>query len=103
MKPGYKTTEFWLTFGTFIASGLYLLGVINSEIRDSLTFTSHHTIESIGLIIAQVAVIIKYISSRKEEKTKAIYEAEKTKRCKITKSRRKKKTKEVSDEPTGEN
>lgn len=59
-KPAYKTTEFWVTLGTFISSGLFLLGSIGADTRDTLTSVSHHVIESIALIIAQVAVYLNY-------------------------------------------
>lgn len=31
MKAGYKTTEFWVTIGSFVISMLIMLGVLTNE------------------------------------------------------------------------
>lgn len=101
IKSGYKTTEFWLTVGTFITSGLFLLGVIGPDTRDSLTGTSHQTVETISMVIAQSAVLVRYISARKAEKQRAIHEREKSKRIRTYRKKRKKKA--TTNEPPREN
>ena len=69
IKPGYKTSEFWFTVVSFIFSGLYLLGVIgdNSQKEDLIRDVSHG-VESVILIGGQLAILWKYINSRKEIK-----------------------------------
>ena len=66
MKPGYKTSEFWFTLVSFIFSGFYLVGLIsdNSHKEDLIRDVSHG-VESIILIGGQLAILYKYINSRK--------------------------------------
>ena len=68
-KPGYRTSEFWFTVVSFIFSGLYLVGLIgdNSQKEDLIRDVSHG-VESIILIGGQLAILWKYINSRKEIK-----------------------------------
>lgn len=69
IKPGYRTSEFWFTVVSFIFSGLYLLGIIgdNSQKEDLIRDVSHG-VESVILIGGQLAILWKYINSRKEIK-----------------------------------
>lgn len=69
IKPGYRTSEFWFTVVSFIFSGLYLVGVIgdNSQKEDLIRDVSHG-VESVILIGGQLAILYKYINSRKEIK-----------------------------------
>lgn len=69
VKPGYKTSEFWFTAVSFVFSGLYLIGLIgdNSQKEDLIRDVSHG-VESIILIGGQLAILWKYINSRKEIK-----------------------------------
>jgi hypothetical protein len=68
-KPGYKTSEFWFTVVTFIFSGLYLLGIItDSSQKEELIGNVSHAVESCILIGGQLAILWKYINSRKEIK-----------------------------------
>jgi|688.fasta_scaffold472461_2 hypothetical protein len=69
IKPGYRTSEFWFTLVSFLFSGLYLLGLIgdNSQKEDLIRDVSHG-VESIILIGGQLAILWKYINSRKEIK-----------------------------------
>lgn len=70
LKPGYRTSEFWFTLVSFLFSGLYLLGIIgdNSQKEDLIRDVSHG-VESVILIGGQLAILFKYINSRKEIKT----------------------------------
>ena len=70
IKPGYRTSEFWFTLVSFLFSGLYLLGIIgdNSQKEDLIRDVSHG-VESVILIGGQLAILFKYINSRKEIKT----------------------------------
>jgi hypothetical protein len=69
IKPGYRTSEFWFTAVSFIFSGLYLIGLIgdNSQKEDLIRDVSHG-VESMILIGGQLAILYKYINSRKEIK-----------------------------------
>ena len=69
IKPGYKTSEFWFTAVSFLFSGLYLLGIIgdNGQKEDLIRDVSHG-VESMILIGGQLAILYKYINSRKEIK-----------------------------------
>ena len=69
VKPGYRTSEFWFTLVSFLFSGLYLLGLIgdNSQKEDLIRDVSHG-VESVILIGGQLAILYKYINSRKEIK-----------------------------------
>lgn len=69
IKPGYRTSEFWFTLVSFIFSGLYLLGVItDSSQKEELIGNVSHAVESCILIGGQLAILWKYINSRKEVK-----------------------------------
>jgi hypothetical protein len=68
-KPGYKTSEFWFTLVSFLFSGLYLLGVItDTSQKEELIGNVSHAVESCILIGGQLAILWKYINSRKEVK-----------------------------------
>lgn len=69
VKPGYKTSEFWFTLVSFIFSGLYLVGLIGDiHQKDDLINDVSHGVESVILIGGQLAILWKYINSRKQVK-----------------------------------
>ncbi len=68
IKPGYKTSEFWLTLASVLVGSSFLFGVIGSETKDSLTSALQHGVESIFLVGGQFFVLCRYIKSRKEAK-----------------------------------
>jgi hypothetical protein len=69
IKPGYKTSEFWFTLVSFLFSGLYLIGIIgDSGQKEDLIRDVSHGVESMILIGGQLAILYKYINSRKEIK-----------------------------------
>lgn len=69
VKPGYKTSEFWFTLVSFVFSGLYLMGLIGDITqKEDLIRDVSHGVESIILIGGQLAILWKYINSRKEIK-----------------------------------
>jgi hypothetical protein len=70
IKPGFKTSEFWLTLGTFLVSGLVLTGVISQDNNDQTSAIVSHVITSVCMVFAQATVVYKYISSRHEAKHK---------------------------------
>lgn len=69
IKPGYKTSEFWFTLVSFIFSGLYLLGLLdsNSQKEDLISETSRG-LEALILIVGQLAVLFRYVKGRTEIK-----------------------------------
>jgi hypothetical protein len=69
IKPGYKTSEFWFTAVSFIFSGLYLIGILsdNGQKEDLIRDVSHG-VESAILIGGQLAILWKYVNSRKQIK-----------------------------------
>lgn len=69
IKPGYKTSEFWFTLVSFVFSGLYLIGLIGDiNQKEDLIRDVSHAVESAILISGQLAILYKYINSRKEIK-----------------------------------
>lgn len=68
LKSGYKSTEWWLTLGTFISCGLVLAGVISKDNGDTTGAILQHVILSVSLVAGQVAVVYKYVSGRQKEK-----------------------------------
>lgn len=69
VKPGYRTSEFWFTFVSFLFSGLYLVGLLdsNSQKEDLIQETSRG-LEATILIIGQLMVLFKYVKGRTELK-----------------------------------
>lgn len=70
IKPGYKTSEFWFTLVSFIFSGLYLVGLFGEDAqqKEDLIRDVSHGVESVILISGQLALLWKYVNSRKEIK-----------------------------------
>jgi hypothetical protein len=69
LKPGYKTSEFWFTLVSFLFSGLYLVGLLdsNSQKEDLIQETSRG-LEALILIIGQLTVLFRYVKGRNEIK-----------------------------------
>jgi len=68
IKPGYKTTEWWVTLGTFLVAGFVLTGVISQDKQDTLSQIMTHAILSVGSVGAVATSAWKYIKSRNEQK-----------------------------------
>jgi hypothetical protein len=70
VKPGYKTSEFWFTLVSFLFSGLYLVGIFGEDAqqKEDLIRDVSHGVESVILIGGQLALLWKYVNSRKEIK-----------------------------------
>lgn len=108
IKPGYKTSEFWFTLVSFIFSGLYLVGLFGEDAqqKEDLIRDVSHGVESVILIGGQLAILWKYISSRKQIKetwwnTSTPEERKVANKSKPkTKSKSTKKTKNISPKPT---
>lgn len=69
IKPGYRTSEFWLTMVSFVFSGLYLVGLLDdNNQKEDLIAESSRGVEAVILIIGQLTVLFKYIKGRTEVK-----------------------------------
>lgn len=69
IKPGYKTSEFWFTFVSFLFSGAYLLGLLESvSQKDDLISETSKGLEALILIMGQLAVLFRYVKGRTEIK-----------------------------------
>jgi hypothetical protein len=99
IKPGYKTSEFWFTLVSFLFSGLYLVGLIgeNGQKEDLIRDVSHG-VESVILIGGQLAILWKYVNSRKEIKQTWWSTATEEERSKVAINNRKKES-NISDKP----
>lgn len=88
IKPGYRTSEFWLTVVSFIFSGLYLIGLLDdhSQKEDLIAETSRG-VEAFILIIGQLTVLFRYIKGRNDIK-KAWWSTETEKTKKPTNTRK---------------
>lgn len=98
IKPGWKSSEFWLTVVSFIFSGAYLVGVLDDhgQKEDLITETSRG-VEAFILIMGQLAVLFRYIKGRTEiKKIWETTEKEEPKKSTTSKSVAKKKKKPVS-------
>jgi hypothetical protein len=69
IKPGWKCSEFWFTMVSFVFSGLYLLGLIESiQNKDDMIQETSRGLEALILIIGQLTVLFKYVNGRNELK-----------------------------------
>lgn len=65
IKPGYRTSEFWFTLVSFLFSGLYLVGFLDSNTqKEDLIQETSRGLEATILIIGQLTVLFKYINGR---------------------------------------
>lgn len=69
IKPGYRTSEFWFTLVSFLFSGLYLLGLLESNTqKEDLISETSRGLEALILIVGQLTVLFRYIKGRNEIK-----------------------------------
>lgn len=69
IKPGWKTSEFWVTAMSFLFSGLYLFGLLEDHSqKEDLIAESSRGVEAVILIIGQLTVLFRYIKGRTEVK-----------------------------------
>jgi len=69
VKPGYRTSEFWFTFVSFIFSGLYLIGLLDSNNqKEDLIQETTRGLEATILIAGQLTVLYKYVKGRTDLK-----------------------------------
>lgn len=72
MKPGYLTTEFWISVSAQLLGVLVLIGVLSPTDQASMGDSIAKSVEAIGVIIANTVVIVHYIKSRTEVKVVGI-------------------------------
>lgn len=72
LKPGYKTTEWWITLGSFLVCGFVLTGVVSQDNQNTIAQIVTHAITSVGLVAGQVAIAYKYISGRNQRKLEVL-------------------------------
>ena len=76
IKPGWQTSEFWMTIASSILGMLTLFGLTTKEEADSIVAIVQSLVTAlIGLALA-VAPIIAYIKSRADVKRAHAWEAE---------------------------
>jgi hypothetical protein len=69
IKPGYRTSEFWFTMVSFIFSGLYLCGLLDSNNqKEDLIQETSRGLEATILIVGQLTVLFKYVKGRTDLK-----------------------------------
>jgi hypothetical protein len=69
IKPGYRTSEFWFTLVSFLFSGLYLCGLLDSnDQKEDLIQETSKGLEATILIIGQLTVLFKYVKGRTDLK-----------------------------------
>jgi hypothetical protein len=69
IKPGYRTSEFWFTLVSFLFSGAYLVGLLDSvNQKDDLIAETSKGLEALILIMGQLAVLFRYIKGRNDIK-----------------------------------
>ena len=64
MKPGYQTTEFWLTLLSQILALCVLLGWINVGDKDRLETALTNTVTAAFTFAASASVVWQYLQSR---------------------------------------
>lgn len=69
MKPGYKTTEFWIAIISQALTVLVLLGVVTIGDAATLSDALGKIVGAVFALIASAAVVIAYIRGRVELKS----------------------------------
>ncbi|NBX97511.1 hypothetical protein EBQ81_01425 [bacterium] len=69
IKPGWKSSEFWVTLVSFVFSGAYLTGLLNDHgQKEDLINEGSKGVEAIILIIGQLTVLYRYVKGRSDIK-----------------------------------
>jgi hypothetical protein len=69
IKPGIKTTEFWLTAVKSVLTILLAAGVVTQVDADNLGEAVGAAIAAVGVFAANAVVVMEYIKSRRMAKT----------------------------------
>ena len=70
MKPGIKTTEFWLTLAAQIIAMLVIVGVVSSTDQQTVETAVGDAIKAVGALAASVITLWRYVQGRIELKNK---------------------------------
>ena len=68
LKPGYKTTEFWLTVAVQILPMLVIFNVLSQPEADTLSQSIQQAVQAVAALATALAPIWRYIESRKAVK-----------------------------------
>ena len=68
MKPGYKTTEFWLAVLAQLVPLLVLVGVLAADEAQALIDTGERAVAAVAALLAAAWPIVKYIEGRAKVK-----------------------------------
>lgn len=102
IKPGWKSSEFWLTAVSFLFSGLYLFGLLHDhDQKEDLINETSRGVEAAILIIGQLTVLFKYIKGRSEIKKIWWSTASENERKTVNKPKKRKTTKKASTSTKG--
>jgi len=71
MKPGWKTTEFWIAAVGQVLALLVILGAVNNADRSTLEGALTAGITAVFTLLASAGVIVNYVSGRVRLKVKA--------------------------------
>lgn len=72
MKPGWQTTEFWLTIAMQIIAMLVAFGVVSIGDRATIEGAISQAVESAVALITAAMTLWKYIQSRADVKREEI-------------------------------
>lgn len=63
-KPGWQTTEFWLSLATSVITVLVVTGLLKPTDQNKIAEAVNGVITSIFAVVAHGAVVYKYIHER---------------------------------------
>jgi hypothetical protein len=64
LKPGFKTTEFWLAMVGKVISGLALIGILNTSDAGMLSDALTKIIGAVAVVLLNAGVILAYLKGR---------------------------------------
>jgi len=73
MKPGFKTSEFWLTVLAGVFGVVVLFGALTGSEADSIVAAVELLIKSVTGLVVALAPLIAYIKGRAEVKQAGEY------------------------------
>jgi anti-sigma-K factor RskA len=68
VRPGWQTTEFWLSLATTTVTVAIALGLVAADDRGHIETAVVHGIEAIGALFAAAWVVVTYARERTEAK-----------------------------------
>jgi len=68
LKPGYKTTEFWLTVAVQVLPLLVIFNVLSQPEAETLAQSIEQATQAIAALVAAIVPIWRYVESRKAVK-----------------------------------